>query len=532
MSDQSQARQRIRWRLPIGLALASAALAAGMPAAALAVPHRSALATIASATPARHVTVLVQLRSGVDPATGRRLVAAAGGKVVDQLTIINALVAELPARRATALARHADVRAVSLNAPVKPQTRINFDSKKMTTSFNQSARSSNLWSEGVTGDGIGVAVIDTGIAGDQPGFRTSQTDATSRVVASVVTNPGATTASDLYGHGTHVAGIVAGNDGYRPSSDALFGKYAGAAPNANLISIKASDDDGNATVLDVIYGLQFAVDHQDDYNIRVVNLSLESSDPQSYKTDPLDAAAESAWFHGIVVVAAAGNRGTVAGAVTYAPGNDPFVVTVGAVDDQGTKNVKDDAVTSWSSRGTTQDGFAKPELYAPGAHIVSQLAPHSAFARMCPSCIRDGGYIQAGGTSMAAPIVSGIVAQILEDRPAWTPDQVKAALMYTKRPVAGGREVDAVSADDAWVSSLPNPNADLIPNRLVDAGTGAIDYTRSSWSRSSWSGAGGGLLAGWARSSWSCNCSVTPGGSVLPSRSSWSRSSWSTDWSK
>ena len=171
----------------------------------------------------------------------------------------------------------------------------------------------------------------------------------------------------------------------------------GVAPDANLISIKASDDDGNSTVLDVIAGIHFAVDHKDEYNIRVLNLSLESTVAESYKTDPLDAAVEAAWFKGIFVVAAAGNRGSDADAVSYAPGNDPYIVSVGAVDDQGTKSIYDDKMASWSSRGMTQDGFAKPDVFAPGARIVSNLAPRSAFTSLCPECVVDGQYIRAGG---------------------------------------------------------------------------------------------------------------------------------------
>ena len=521
--------ERARWGLLLLVALAALLLAATPPQVAHA-QRQSALAKVAAATPGRQVTVIVQLRRGVDPATARALIEAAGGEVVGELPIINGLVAKLPAKTAKALARQPGVRAVSLNSKAKPQALVTFDPNKMATAYNQSAKSSNLWNS-ATGKGVGVAVIDTGIAGDLPSFRTSQTNGASRVVQSVVTNPYATTATDAYGHGTHVAGIIAGNDGSRPKSDPLFGKYAGAAPDANLISIKAGDDQGNATVLDVIYGLQFAIDHKTDYNIRVVNLSLESSDPQSYKTDPLDAAVEAAWFNGIVVVAAAGNRGSGSDAVKYAPGNDPYVITVGAVDDKNTKGVTDDQITSWSSRGTTQDGFAKPDLYAPGAHIVSTLAPNSAFATMCPSCVRDGGYIQAGGTSMAAPIISGIVAAILEKRPTWTPNQVKGALLSTTRTITSGREVDALNAYSASADKLVS-NTGLTPNQYVDAASGAIDYTRSSWSRSSWSTAPSDLSAGWARSSWSCNCSTDASGDVISTRSSWSRSSWSTDWSK
>ena len=178
------------------------------------------------------------------------------------------------------------------------------------TSYNASIGSDKVWDDPATGKGVGVAVIDTGIAGNLADFQVSQSNGASRVVASAVTNPYATTANDTYGHGTHVAGIIAGNGNSRSSSDSLRGEYIGVAPDANLISIKASDDKGEATILDAIYGLQFAVDFKDDYNIRVANLSLESSVAESYKTDPLDAAVESAWFSGIVVVAAAGNRGT------------------------------------------------------------------------------------------------------------------------------------------------------------------------------------------------------------------------------
>ena len=223
--------------------------------------------------------------------------------------------------------------------------------------------------------------------------------------------------TDRYGHGTHVAGILAGNGLNRSATDPLRGKYIGIAPDASLISVKASDDDGAATVLDVIYGLQFVVEHQADYNIRVVNLSLESSQPQSYKTDPLDAAVEAAWLHGIVVVAAAGNRGTAPDAVGYAPGNDPFAISVGAVDDQGTKPQKDDKIPAWTSHGTTQDGLVKPDVLAPGAHIVAPLAPGSMFATLCPTCITDDEYIRAGGTSMAAPVVAGLVADLLAGAP-------------------------------------------------------------------------------------------------------------------
>ena len=344
-----------------------------------------------------------------------------------------------------------------------------------------------------------------------------------------MTNPNARTVSDSYGHGTDVAGIIAGNGNNLAPSNPLRGQYIGIAPAANLISIKAADEKGDATVLDVIYGLQFAVDHQSDYNIRVVNMSLDSTTPQSYTTDPLDAAAESAWMHGIVVVAAAGNRGSAPDAVQYAPANDPYVLTVGAVDEQGQSNPANDVVASWSSQGTTQDGIQKPDVYAPGAHIVSVLAPNSAFQSMCPSCIIGGAYIKTGGTSMAAPMIAGLVADLLEYRPNWTPDQVKGAL--TDSAVSDNSQIQMPNAMRlAWLWNPPHADQGLTPNTLISDASGDIDYSRSSWSRSSWSTASGSLSAGFARSSWSCNCSLTSTGSVDPSRSSWSSNSWSTYW--
>src|SRR4029450_12610929 len=175
----------------------------------------------------------------------------------------------------------------------------------------------------------------------------------------------------------------------------------------------------------------------------------------------------------------AGNRGSDADAVSYAPGNDPYAISVGAVDDQATKDIRDDLRADWSSRGTTQDGFAKPDFYAPGAHIVSTLAPGSAFDSLCPSCERENGqYIQAGGTSMSAPIISGVVASILEKRSSWTPNQVKGALINTLRTLpGGGKEPDSLDAYNASSGKLVS-NQGLVPNTLIDPATDQIDYTR------------------------------------------------------
>jgi serine protease AprX len=538
---------RIRWGMT---ALASAGflfllmfVAAKLPAAALSrdghgstaqAVHSSispSLSDLADRHPRRQVQVIVQLDADSKPAAGRDLVRSLGGRVTGDLRIIHGLAAEMNAGAARKLAGSAGVHTVSLNAPVKKNS-LTIDASQLATSYPDSVQAPKAWTAGGTGNGVGVAVVDTGIAGDLADFNKSQTDTSSREIASVVTNPYAKTDLDSYGHGTHVAGIIAGNGNNRPSSDPLKGDYVGVAPEANLINVKVADEKGDATVLDVIYGLQFVVDNKDAYNIRVVNLSLESTDAQSYKTDPLDAAAESAWFHGIVVVAAAGNRGTASDAVDYAPGNDPYVISVGGVDDKGTKNSLDDALAGWSSRGTTQDGQPKPDILAPGAHIVSNLAPKSAFASMCPSCVVSGQYIRAGGTSMAAPMVAGAAAVLLQLHPELTPDQVKGTLVATTRKVLG-EAANEVSVISLVQGALPvtTANQGLTPNSLVSSSTGNIDYTRSSWSRSSWSRSSWSRSS-WSRSSWSCNCSKTSSGTIDPTRSSWSRSSWSTSWSK
>jgi serine protease AprX len=538
---------RMRWMIGIAL-LAIAASTVALTGSRAALPAldpsvaatetlpslNPALADLAARSPHKRVEVIVQLNPGTARGAAAPLVRELGGKVTRDLHIINAVAAELPAAGAREPASRPEIRAVSPNAATKPQA----TGDGLATSYNASIQTPYLWNTyGGTGRGVGVAVVDTGIAGDLPDFRASTLDKSSRVIGSAVVNPDAKTATDTYGHGTHVAGIIAGDSRKRDDGDANKGRFMGVAPGANLISIKASDDAGNATVLDVIAGIQFAVDHKAEYNIRVLNLSLESSATESYKTDPLDAAVEAAWFKGIFVVAAAGNRGPGGDAVSHAPGNDPYVVTVGAVDDKGTKEIADDEPTTWSSRGTTQDGFAKPDIYAPGAKIVSNLAPRSKYAELCADCVSDGGeYIRAGGTSMAAPMVAGAAAIGFQLDPTMTPNRAKALLRDSDRPLTDS--IDELSMVDAARRFFGDggklANQGLEPNTYIDPATGEIDYTRSRWSRSRWSDASDLLRSSWSRSSWSLapDSLGTDSAAVATARSSWSRSSWSTSWTK
>ncbi len=477
------------------------------------------------------VEVIVQLRRGVAVSRGRALIRSLGGEPGLDLPIINGLSARLSARGARRLATNALVHAVSLNAPIQESTLVNFDPWNLATTFDQAVQATRLWNH-TTGAGIGVAVIDTGIDGDLPDFRTAQDDPTSRVVASAVVDANETTTpGDTYGHGTAVAGLIAGDGGYRGSDDPLWGQYVGSAPDANLISVKVGDDTGTATTLDAINGLQFVVDHKTDYNIKVVNLSFRSTAAESYTTDPLDAAVEQAWFDGITVVAAAGNLGTAPDAVSYAPGNDPYVITVGATDDNGTPWTGDDTETTWSSQGVTQDGFAKPDVLAPGAHILTTLAPNSAFATMCPSCIVQGAYFQVSGTSLAAPIVAGVAADLLAAHPDWTPDMVKGAIVNSATPLPGGGvELRGMGAYWAGGDQLVS-NQNLTPNQLIDPGDGSINYNTASWSAGNWAPATDPLTASWSTASWSCeSCSSGTSDDTSPTTASWSSVGWATNW--
>src|SRR3954470_4269069 len=512
---------------------------------AMAIAIVAATPANAAPQPARTSEAIVQFHAGVRAAQQRATVRAAGGVVVRDLHVIRALGVRMAPRALRRLAASPGVRVVSANAPVRPSaaaaraTRSDWDTRALATAFPEATRADKAWTDPTspaTGAGVTVAVLDTGIAGQLPDFRASQTDPTSRVIASVVTNPEATTATDGYGHGTHVAGLLAGNGRALPASDPLVNRYVGAAPQANLVSVKVSDDHGNATVMDVIAGLQFVVDHGVDYGIRVVNLSLASTAPASYHDDPLDAAVEEVWAHGVVVVAAAGNRGEDGDAVSYAPANDPYVITVGAVDDHGTKDTLDDSLAPWSSRGITQDGIVKPDIVAPGAHIAAPLAPASDFQSMCSSCVVDQRYFRLSGTSMAAPVVAGIAADVISAHPGWTPDQVKGALTYLDGGLDATSESNMrLTADGQWEVAADKgvnatkrelrSNAGLVPNSLLDPVTLSVDPARASWGRASWGMAAGGLRASWGAASWSCDCSGS-GDATDPTRASWGRASW------
>jgi serine protease AprX len=469
-----------RWRgRTVAVLLAAAVPLAASGSVAQAAPTAQArLASVARKAPNRTVVAIVQFKRGVSERTARALVRSHHGRVTDRLPSINGFAIKLPAREARALRRNKHVLNLTLNTRVHGT---GVDAGSLATTYPKTIGADKLWAAGITGKGVGVAVVDSGINGDMPDFRNA--DGSSRITANVIANPDATRPGDDVGHGTHVAGIIAGNSFNRDVGDPARGAYVGIAPEANLVAVKTADDDGDSTVLDVITALQFVVDHKDDLNIRVVNLSVSSDTPGSYRDDPLDAAVEFAWHAGIVVVAAAGNRGAATDAVQYAPANDPYVISVGATDEGDTVDPDDDVTAAFSSRGVTEDGASKPDLLAPGARIVAPLAMGSAFQALCPQCVVGGDYLRIGGTSMSAPVVAGAAALLLQARPELNPDEVKALLIASSATAGGPRlgtaDSFAILAGSTVTNTGPstiNGNLGLHPGTAV---TGALPGTVS-----------------------------------------------------
>ena len=291
---------------------------------------------------------------------------------------------------------------------------------------------------GFDGTGVGVAVIDSGIAA-HPDLNNAS--GVSRVVYSQSFVAGDTTTPDKFGHGTHVSGLIGGSGASSGTANGYAATYAGVAPSVNLINLRVLDLNGSGTDSQVIAALEQAIALQSTYNIRVINMSLGRPVFESYTLDPVDQAVEAAWKAGIVVVAAAGNDGrylpTDGFGTIVVPGNDPSVITVGATMTELTPTRVDDQIASYSSKGpTTLDHIVKPDLTAPGNRQVSLRVAGSTLDTTYPQyeVAPSSGtamYYELSGTSMATPLVSGAVALMLQQTPSLTPDQVKARLMKT-----------------------------------------------------------------------------------------------------
>jgi serine protease AprX len=413
--------------------------------------------------------------------------------------VIPALAVEMPASHVLLLATNPGIHSITPDGQVAQQAA--FTPLEL---WPQVVRANELWPADRK-DGPrppAIAIVDSGVS--------DAADFDRRVVARVSTTSfsSGNAGRDDFGHGTMVASIAAG----------ASSSYPGVAPTAKIIAVRAVDGEGRSRIADVLEAADWIYKHRVSRGIGVVNFSIRSTHPNWGFYDPINLAVERLWHSGTVVVASAGNTG--AERMLYAPASDPFVITVGATDTAGTVAAADDFDAPWSSRGYTAEGFAKPELAAPGRHIVGAVPAESYLARTFPERAVAPGYMWMSGTSFSAPIVSGAAAQLLARHPDWTPDQVKGALMLTARTLpqaaplsAGVGEIDIAAA--AALQNPPNPNENLYDfvrqdskgrtyfdasawneHVLADATWTSATWTSATWTSATWTS------ATWTSSAW------------------------------
>lgn len=399
----------------------------------------------------------------------------------------------------------------------------------------------DLWASGYDGSGVDVAVIDTGMVPvqglDSPGKVTSGPDLSFESQSPELRN------LDGYGHGTHMAGIIAGNDG-------SSGPFRGVAPGARLIDMRVGTHDGAVDVTQVIAAIDWVVEHRNDpgFNIRVINLSYGTDGTQDPRLDPLAHAVESAWRAGIVVVTGGGNDGSDRPMLVN-PAYNPYVLAVGAADLRATVSSSDDIVAPFSSRGSTSRYV---DVVAPGVSITSLRNPGSVIDTEHPGAVVDSRFFRGSGTSQATAVTSGAVALLLDARPTLRPDEVKALLkssatrLYDSPSRAQGagrinvlkasRSLVPLGATQGWTASAGTGSIDRArgTGRVADDGveiTGEQDIMGKPWNAASWaqlSRSGNSWTGGtWNGSVWAgdCWCSTTWAGTGWDS-ATWTGSSW------
>jgi serine protease AprX len=408
---------------------------------------------------------------------------AAGGTIGRSLALIGGFAASVPAGALAALGAAPSVEALAPDRPLHlfgsaDDSAVTGAADAGSMAFVAHAiGADDAWHHGATGAGVDVALIDSGIG------RVAGLDRAGKVVngpdLSFDLQAGLAAHLDTFGHGTHLAGIIAGrDDGGEAGTAPARGSFAGIAPDARLINLKVAGSAGETDVSQVIAAIDWVVQHRDDagLHIRVLNLAFGSDSAQDYRIDPLSRAVEVAWEHGIVVVVAAGNAGD-AHAGLADPAYDPFVIAVGAADTHGTTGAADDTVPAWSGRG---DGDRSPDLVAPGVSVRSLRVPGSSLDAAVPAPADAPRFIGGSGTSQAAAVVAGAAALLLGERPSLTPDAVKAILRASATPLAladataGGAGL--VDAEHALEARTPTANQAWTPS----TGTGSLDAARGS----------------------------------------------------
>ena len=541
-------------RALVGTAVAAAAAALLVPVTALAGPGGAGggpghghvapgLAQQASDHPDANFQVIVEGRpgtssDGVTAAVGKVRANRhdAGGPAVHaQFTSISGVAATLSGADIQALADDPDVTSITPDLPIAgtrlsrgpggggpggggPAAGASTAGYSNDQVWAQDANVSPLWSQVTPAKLPTIANVDSGV---DPGPISRNLLAQ----VSLYSGSGQNSRFDGFGHGTMVAGIAS----------LSLAHHAGAAPGANIVSLDVLDDQGAGTESDAIAAADWILKNKDTYNIKVANFSLSTGMGTSVLYDPLDQAVEKLWLSGVTVVAAAGNYGTANGpsGVVTAPGNDPFVITVGAADTGATTGPSDDFAAPWSAYGYTPDGFAKPELGAPGRMLDGPVPAGATLLSQFPDRKVGRGYMWMSGTSFAAPIVSGTAADLLALHPSWTPDQVKGALMLTAQPYTGSSQsalgvgvLDGAAA--AAVADPPNPNAALDQFQTTDPATGLPVFDVAAWSSAAWSSAAWSSAA-WSSAAWSSAAwSSAAWSSAAWSSAAWSSAAWSS----
>jgi serine protease AprX len=460
-------KKRIR-AAATGIVIAGVAIASGtLSVAAASLPAGPASAPVA---------VIVRGAPGGLSLVGRDI-ALAGGRVTEQIPLISASAAEVPASALGWLSAQPGIVEVTPDGPVQLASASYAPTTDPGSLYNveQSLGVDQAWADGYTGAGIGVALIDTGVTPVE-GLAGFGQIVNGPDLSFDNTNP-SLRHLDANGHGTFMAGIIAGRDpGTTPADYATDSSdFLGIAPNARIVNVKVGAANGAVDVSQVLAAIDWVVTNRDDpgLNIRVLNLSFGTDSTQSYLVDPLAYAAEVAWHDGIVVVAAAGNQG---GGTTQLddPANDPYVIAVGASQGSGPTL----AVAPFSSAGSYR---RSPDVLAPGTSIESLRDPGSVIDDEYGSTAEVGSrWFLGSGTSEASAVVSGLAALLVQENPSATPDQIKALLTSTATPVAGGswrvQGHGEVSASAAVQSSPP----DTVQSYPQSTGTGSLEAARGS----------------------------------------------------
>jgi serine protease AprX len=391
------------------------------------------------------------------------------GSLKHALPIVGGVSARLKGVDILKLTRDDDVDYVVKDQHLQAQFDPALDSAKARTPGILEVNAPQVWSQlGVTGQGVGVAIVDSGVY--------PHPDLAGRIVASIdftTASPtvSSTSTGDPGGHGTHVAGLVAG-DGASSG-----GEFTGVAPRANIINVRVIDANGLSDVSTILRGLQWVLANRTTYNIKVVNLSLGAKPMGSYKSDLMATAAEVLNFAGVTVVVSAGNTGPLAGTITT-PATDPYVITVGALDDNGTSLRLDDLMAVFSARGRTAfDSLSKPDLVAPGRRMVSLRSPGSELdtlfsdRQVTATGALTADYYKLSGTSMAAPVVAGVVALMVERNPTLSPAQIKKRLKSTATSLSFGTAFDrGAGLVDAYAAvASVDASREYAPDRVSDA---------------------------------------------------------------